>query len=308
MAIASIIDLDEQTIPDTITVNGMLAGLLFALLIPCSLLPQVHPAPLGDPAEILVAAQPGQPPLAGPVFTSPMSVTAPSPYPAGLAGAPRMGPLAAAVLCYAFGIFALMRRPWYTRHGLRRALQVCLARMAQWCRHPLIWGSFLTGSLVIAGVWLAGQARWAALFSALVGMVGGGLIVWSVRLVGAFALRREAIGFGDVLLMMMVGTFVGWQGALIIFFLAPLAAIVLGILQVVAGRGQVIPYGPFLCLATLFLLVAWPAVWTRTAHAFEVAWAVPACLTVCLVLMALLLTPYRWLKEWWLGAPDRSRR
>ena len=40
-----------------------------------------------------------------------------------------------------------------------------------------------------------------------------------MRLIGTFALRREAMGFGDVTLMMMIGTFLGWQACLILFFL-----------------------------------------------------------------------------------------
>ena len=60
---------------------------------------------------------------------------------------------------------------------------------------------------------------WAALLTALVGLVAGGGIVWVVRLIGAVALRREAMGFGDVTLMAMVGAFVGWQASLIVFFM-----------------------------------------------------------------------------------------
>ncbi len=61
------------------------------------------------------------------------------------------------------------------------------------------------------------------LFTALLGLVGSGGIVWAVRLIGTAALRREAMGFGDVTLMMMVGTFLGWQACLIAFFISPFA-------------------------------------------------------------------------------------
>ena len=37
----------------------------------------------------------------------------------------------------------------------------------------------------------------------------------------------------------------------IIFFLAPLAGLVVGLVQWFVDRDNVIPYGPFLCLATL---------------------------------------------------------
>ena len=47
--------------------------------------------------------------------------------------------------------------------------------------------------------------------------------MWAVRLIGTAALRREAMGFGDVTLMMMIGTFLGWQACSDLFFLAPFA-------------------------------------------------------------------------------------
>ena len=40
---------------------------------------------------------------------------------------------------------------------------------------------------------------------------------WSVLVL----LRREAMGFGDVTLMAMIGAFLGWQAAVLTFFLAP---------------------------------------------------------------------------------------
>ena len=64
----------------------------------------------------------------------------------------------------------------------------------------------------------------------------------------------EAMGFGDVVLMAMIGSFVGWQGTLAVFILAPLLA-VLGALATASFRlGDYIPFGPYLSLATLLVL------------------------------------------------------
>ena len=65
------------------------------------------------------------------------------------------------------------------------------------------------------------------------------------------------MGFGDVTLMAMIGAFLGWQPCLIIFFLAPFAGLVIGVLRLILFRDREIPYGPFLCLATLVVIVAW---------------------------------------------------
>ena len=54
-------------------------------------------------------------------------------------------------------------------------------------------------------------------------LIGGGL-VWGVRLAGFLTLRREAMGFGDVILMALVGSFLGWQPTLVAFFIAPFFA------------------------------------------------------------------------------------
>ena len=48
MVVASLIDVDERLIPDEVTVPGTLLGLLFAALLPWSLLPIMYRAPSWD--------------------------------------------------------------------------------------------------------------------------------------------------------------------------------------------------------------------------------------------------------------------
>ena len=63
-------------------------------------------------------------------------------------------------------------------------------------------------------------------------------------------------------LMMMIGTFLGWQACLIAFFLAPFAGLLVGIAQFALRRDDVIPYGPFLCLGAVTVVVFWAPIWT----------------------------------------------
>jgi leader peptidase (prepilin peptidase) / N-methyltransferase len=99
----------------------------------------------------------------------------------------------------------------------------------------------------------------------------------------------------------MIGTFVGWQASLLIFFLAPAAGIVIGVCQWIAHRDQEIPYGPFLCLAASFIVVQWVGCWEWCRHAFETGWLVPAALAVCMTLLAIALGIWRLIRERVLG-------
>jgi prepilin signal peptidase PulO-like enzyme (type II secretory pathway) len=162
-------------------------------------------------------------------------------------------------------------------------------------RAPLNWLSWV-GTAAIVLMWLIGSRPWAGLQTALIGLVGSGGIVWAVRLVGTAALRREAMGFGDVTLMMMIGTFLGWQASLIAFFIAPFAGLVIGLLQFVFRRDDVIPYAPYLCLAATVVVVAWAPIWVWAHQMFELAGLVPAVLVVCLAMLGVLLFVWRLFK------------
>lgn len=157
------------------------------------------------------------------------------------------------------------------------------------------WGTYriaalgVLGSLGIALVWGFGIERWAGLLTSLVGMAAGGGIIWSVRIVGTAVLRREAMGFGDVTLMAMIGSFLGWQPCLVIFFLAPFAGLAIGLFSLVLHRQSEIPYGPFLCLAAAFVVVRWADLWQWAEAPFSLGLLVPAMMLVGLVLMAGLL-------------------
>ena len=117
---------------------------------------------------------------------------------------------------------------------------------------------------LVAGVWpgLAGELfaepntpRWVSAFVAsLAGFLAGGGVTWAIRIVGSAIFRKEAMGFGDVKLMDMIGAFLGWQSALLTMFLGCLFGAVGGGIGVALGRGNVIPFGPFLALGAVVCL------------------------------------------------------
>ncbi len=66
--------------------------------------------------------------------------------------------------------------------------------------------------------------------------------------------ETESMGGGDVKLLAMIGAFLGWQKALLTFFLAPFFGVVIGIINLLAKKDHTIPYGPFLSLAAILSL------------------------------------------------------
>ena len=93
------------------------------------------------------------------------------------------------------------------------------------------------------------------LFNSLLGLFVGVVLIWGVRIVGRVALGVEAMGFGDVILTGMIGAYIGWQGVLIVFFLAPFFGLFFGFIRHFFSSGPQIPYGPFLALATVVYVV-----------------------------------------------------
>jgi len=271
LLLASLIDVDEKTIPDAVTLPGAILGLIAATLYPWSLLP--------------IAFQwAGQ----GPVL-EPLMLTSPLDRPVWLDGFPQPWSLVLGLACWWAWCVALMPRTWYTRHGLRRAVQLSLARTA---REPATrWLAVLgcVGSAAIVGVWGVAGAHWLGLLTGLVGLAAGGGIVWIVRNAATAVLAREAMGFGDVTLMAMIGTFLGWQSCVLIFFLAPLAGLVVGVLVLLLRRETEIPYGPFLCLATLGLLVYWPGLWQWARPIFALGTYLVPVMGGCVLVLAAML-------------------
>jgi leader peptidase (prepilin peptidase)/N-methyltransferase len=285
MVIATFIDFDEKTIPDEITLPGTLAGLALAAAVPISLLPVAEPAPPG-------------PCLVGFLKLTSPQMTEVSNWPAWLDG-PKG--LAIGLACFAAWCLAIMPRTWWTRSGPVKAVKYLVASAVRQKLSRWIAALFVVGGLGIFSVWYftsPGSMHWKGLLSALVGMVFGGGLVWMVRIIGSHVLAKEAMGFGDVTLMAMIGTFVGWQPSLIIFFLAPVAGLVIALTQWVLTRRKDIAFGPFLCLATLLLIVGWGPIWNRYGWpVFHLGWWIVAILLVCLLLMGAMLAVWRAIAE-----------
>jgi leader peptidase (prepilin peptidase)/N-methyltransferase len=84
----------------------------------------------------------------------------------------------------------------------------------------------------------------------LAGALFGGGFLLGVAWAGERMFGKEAMGMGDVKMMAMIGSFVGWQGVLITIFLGSLlGTIIFGPLNL--RKRRLIPFGIFLALGGL---------------------------------------------------------
>jgi leader peptidase (prepilin peptidase) / N-methyltransferase len=95
-------------------------------------------------------------------------------------------------------------------------------------------------------------------------IVGGGVIFLTgfiFDLIYFKLLKRPAVqgetqsmGDGDVKLLAMIGAFLGWERALLTFFIAPFFGAVIGFTNLIIKKDHTIPYGPFLSLGAVLSL------------------------------------------------------
>jgi leader peptidase (prepilin peptidase)/N-methyltransferase len=99
-----------------------------------------------------------------------------------------------------------------------------------------------------AGPYLTG------LLNSLIGLFLGGFPLFAIGWIWEKLRHVEAMGGGDVKLMGMIGSFLGWKGAFMTIFLGALTGSVVGLVLIFLKRqskDKVIPFGPFLALGAL---------------------------------------------------------
>jgi len=88
----------------------------------------------------------------------------------------------------------------------------------------------------------------------VIGIISGGGLFYLVALAGDKIFKKESMGGGDIKLAAMLGAFLGWQKILLVFFLASLLGALVGIIFLILSprlrENRLIPFGPFLAIAT----------------------------------------------------------
>jgi len=102
------------------------------------------------------------------------------------------------------------------------------------------------------------DSHWQALKLSAIGAGTGFGVLWLIAIIGTFALRKEAMGFGDVKLMGALGAFFGWPCVPYMIAVSSILGSVIGGVLLLRSRrklGIPIPFGPFIALAALTWLL-----------------------------------------------------
>lgn len=297
MFIGTFIDFDEKTIPDQVTIPGTLIGLTFAALADWSRLPEIVTGMAAVPSiESIHPASPGKPDFLA--DTSTMMI---------------------AMVIFSVWVWALLPKIDAWHYGLRKTIRFMIAYPLQPKRKtkceiriqnrktPTI--TIFLGVLLFSGL-AALYAAWNflpaenvhSLYGAMIGLAFGGGMIWAIRIIGSLALGQEAMGFGDVTLMAMIGSFVGWQASLMAFVFSPFAALFVALTYFIIRRENEIAFGPYLCIGTTFLLFGWSRLWPNAAAGvFALGPLLLYVFAASLVLMAIMLAIIAGFKNWYSG-------
>lgn len=106
--------------------------------------------------------------------------------------------------------------------------------------------------------WCApGDNTQTGLMTGFVGALVGTFLLRTIGFLFSTGLGKEALGLGDADLMMMAGSFLGWQIVVVAFFLSVVPALLFGIIQWVVRNDNSLPFGPSLSLSVMVTCLAW---------------------------------------------------
>ena len=123
-------------------------------------------------------------------------------------------------------------------------------------RHMIIPDEFSLGGLG-AGLALSLVQGGISPLGAAAGAAVGYALLWVAGTAGRWWAGRDAMGGGDLKMMAMVGSFLGWQGVLLTVFLGSLVGTVVFLPALLRrDRFREIPFGIFLAVGAVVTLLA----------------------------------------------------
>ena len=121
---------------------------------------------------------------------------------------------------------------------------------------------------IVVGVLLSGffpslhgqSVWWMGLKASLIGLFLGGGFLYALGTIAEWILKKEAMGGGDVKLLAMIGSLLGWHGVLWTLFLSSLLGAVIGLYFKLKTGEEKIPFGPYIAMGAVSYLFFGPTV------------------------------------------------
>lgn len=116
-------------------------------------------------------------------------------------------------------------------------------------------------SILVVVAQFLGQKDW---FLSIVAVIFSSMFFIGLYVISKKLLRKEALGMGDIKLMIPIAFFLSWPKILVSIFLAFIIGGFFAMLILIMGRkkfGQALPFAPFLILASLIAYFFGGAIW-----------------------------------------------
>ena len=86
--------------------------------------------------------------------------------------------------------------------------------------------------------------------------LGAFLCMYSIKILGDKAFKKESLGGGDIKLMFLFGLVIGFPMAICSIFLATFIAFPIALIILFSDKENIIPFGPFLSMAAILIMVS----------------------------------------------------
>lgn len=90
----------------------------------------------------------------------------------------------------------------------------------------------------------------------LLSAVGSFLTLYLFKLIGDCMFKKESLGGGDIKLLFLIGLVLGFDMSIVTIFIASFIALPLSIISLVRNNSNIIPFGPYLSLSAIIILLS----------------------------------------------------
>lgn len=113
----------------------------------------------------------------------------------------------------------------------------------------------IASTLTIIAIYIVGLGFEQAAYHIYAG-VGAFLAMYSIKILGDKAFKKESLGGGDIKLMFLFGLVLGFPMSICTIFLATFIAFPVALVILFSSKENIIPFGPFLSMAAMIILVS----------------------------------------------------